>query len=355
MLGQGGVACTWLGRDPLLARQVIVKTPRPELDLSPVDRESLVERLRLRTRSVAALSHPAVVVVHDIGDDEKGPFFVFEMMKGRSLRAAVSSHPLGRSEVAPIARALGSALSYAHAAGVVHGDLKPENVVLTPHGPKLVDFGFAEDRPVSAYAAPESHESAAADQFSLAAILYEALTGRAPFEGSDADALAAAVRGTKHPTPTSVAPALRLCPHVDTIFDRALAKSPLRRFPTCEAFGAALAGSLESAHEPVLTPISQSSIIPRTTRRWHNAVAAAGALVIFLLALFGRQPRGQGVSLKSVAAAFATAVGGAHSVTRRVRPAAPTPGRPLGPTPVSSQGFGSVAPALIEAGGRDDP
>jgi serine/threonine-protein kinase len=328
-LGQGSIARTLLARDPVLARQVVVKVVRGDLALDAESRAALVERVRQAARAAGAFFHPAMSVVLDLGDGPEGtPFVVFEFVAGSTLREIVASGPMGRLEVARQARTLGTALSVAHGAGLAHGNVKPDNVMIGANGPKLLDAGFgvppgraiADTTP--GFTAPEVLSrhlpSPLGDQFSLAATLYSAVTGRPPFVGVDAEAVADAVVGSKHPAPTSALPELRACPHIDTIFDRALSKDPRRRFPACDAFTSALAASLESVHTPLVTPISQSSIVPRSTRRWQNAAAGAAVIVIFALLLLGRGQKAQGVSLRSVAAAFSAAIAPAH-VQRRPR------------------------------------
>ncbi len=320
VLGQGPIARSLLARDPIVRRHVVLKMLRADLGLDAAASAALADRVRHDVRAAAAFAHPSTVVLLDMGDDESsGPFFVFECLRGATLREAMGQGPMPRSDAARIARTLGAALAALHGAGLVHGDVKPDNVMLAAGGPKLLDLGFGAPPgaglldPSPGFTPPEVLEGAPAsplgDQFSLAATLYATVTGKPPFTGADAPAIARAVTSAKHPAATSVFAELRACPHIDTIFDRALSKDPRRRFTACDAFASALAGSLESAYTPLMTPISQSSIVPRATRRWQNAAAASAVLVIFALVLLGRQPRSQGVSLKSVAGAFATAIG----------------------------------------------
>jgi serine/threonine-protein kinase len=359
VLGQGAVGRTFLARDPAIGRHVAVKVVRDDLGLSPERHAALVARVRERTRAAATFAHPVMAVLYDLGDDASaGPYFVFELLEGHTLRERLGNGGLPRSEAARLARTLGPALAMGHSVGTFHGNIKPDNVVFAAGGPKLTGAGFAAppdlvtalaDAP--SYAAPEVQAggpaSAAADQFSLAATLYEALTGRPPFSGENARAVAEAVARTKHAAPTSLLAELRACPHIDTIFDRALAKDPHRRFPACDAFTSALAASLEAAHSAGLeTPISQASIVPRATRRWQNAAAAAGVLVIFALVLLGREPHGAGVSLKSVAGAFAM------TLAASPRPALHT--RPQPPGGVTPRANATPAPALSAVAAAQD-
>jgi serine/threonine-protein kinase len=329
LLGQGGMGRVLLARDTVLGREVALKVLRDDLGLTPELKAQLVDRMRQEARAAAALSHPAMMTLHDMGEDEHvGLYLVFERIVGPTLRERLHEKgPLPPAEVARLARALGSALTHAHTAGVVHRDVKPENVMLSPVGPKLTDFGIARlpDSTLTrastvlgtpAYSAPEALAAGAfgaqSDQFSLAATLYEALTGKRAFPGDDALVVATRVATGKQPAPTAVLPALRAFPHVDVIFDRALAKEAKKRFASCEAFGSALAAELEGANVAhMMTPVPRSSIVTRATRRWQNFAALGAVVVIVALVVVGRfrEPEEDGVSLKSVASAFAATAG----------------------------------------------
>jgi len=330
LLGQGGMGRVLLARDTVLGRSVALKVLRDDLGLPPELKGQLVERMRQEARAAAALAHPAMVTLHDMGEDpEVGLYLVFERIAGPTLRERLQQMgPLPPAEVAQIARALGSALSHAHAAGVVHRDVKPENVMLSLVGPKLTDFGIARlpDSTLTrattvlgtaAYSAPEALASStfgpASDQFSLAATLYEALTGQRAFPGDDALAVATRVATSQQLAPTAVLPSLRGFSHLDVIFDRALAKNPKNRFGTCDAFGNALAAELEGANLGyMMTPVPRPSIAARATRRWQNRAVLAALMVIVGLVVVGRfrsEPEADGVSLHNVASAFAASAG----------------------------------------------
>jgi serine/threonine-protein kinase len=333
LLGEGGMGRVLLARDSVLGRQVALKVLRDDLGLTPQLESQLDERMRQEARAAATLSHPAIVTLHDMGEDERvGLYLVFELIRGPTLRERLhESGPLPPEEVAVIARALGSALTHANAAGVVHRDVKPENVMLPPTGPKLTDFGIARlpDSTLTrattvlgtpAYSAPEALAtgtfSAHSDEFSLAATLYEALTGKRAFPGDDALAVATRVATSKHASPSAVLPVLHRFAHVDAIFDRALAKDAKNRFASCEAFGNVLAAELEGQNAMFLsTPVPRSSIVPRATRRWQNGAALLALGVIATLVVVGRV-RGDGpaaadngVSLRNVAHEFAATAG----------------------------------------------
>jgi serine/threonine-protein kinase len=339
---------------------VALKILRDDLGLTPELKTQLIDRMRQEARAAAALSHPAMVTLHDMGeDDHVGLYLVFERILGPTLRERLHDKgPLPPADVAKLARALGAALTHAHAAGVVHRDVKPENVMLSPVGPKLTDFGIARlpDSTLTrastvlgtpAYSAPEALASGAfgahSDQFSLAATLYEVLTGKRAFPGDDALAVATRVASAKHTAPTRALPVLRGFSHVDVIFDRALAKDAKRRFASCEAFGSALAAELEGANAAsMMTPVPRSSIVTRATRRWQNIAALAAVVVIVALVVVGRfrDADEDGVSLRSVASAFA--------VTAAVPRPAATAGTSLGAAshhPRTASGANAVASA----------
>lgn len=341
VLGEGAMGRVLLARDTVLGRCVAIKVLREDLGLPDDARARLFERLRQEARAAAAVSHPGIVTLHDMGDDERaGLFLVFELIDGPTLRERIARGPMPPAEVAAMARTLGRALTHAHAAGLIHRDVKPGNVVLGPTGAKLTDFGIAgvQGRATSvigtpAYGAPEAMASGAftsySDQYSLASTLYEALTGVRPFEGDRSMSVTSRV-----------------------LFHRALAEKARDRFASCEVFATLLADELEGRNErPLTTPMPPSSIVPRATRRWQNSAALAGVLVIVALVVAGKlQGDDEGVSLRSVAVSFAAAAGTARAMIKgpTATPAATTTAAPTTSATAASIGAMPDADAAVD-------
>ena len=247
-----------LARDTVLGRKVAIKLLRDDLGLPPETRGELFLRMRHEARAAARVSHPNLVTLHDMGESpEEGVYLVFEYVPGRTLRDVVEQDgPLSPREVARLARELGSALDAAHERGVLHRDIKPENIMLAPYGAKIADFGIARipDSTLTragglvgtpAYCAPEAlslgNFSPASDQFSLAATLYEALYGERAFPGEDALGVAARI-ASEMPKPLAIRRGLD--PRVDAALQKAMAKEPSARFPSCTSLTNALVSAL---------------------------------------------------------------------------------------------------------------
>lgn len=203
-LGSGGMGHVWLAQDGLLRRRVAVKEVSPPAGLSDGEREMLRERTLREARAAARLNHPNVVTVYDVVEDDGRPWIVMELVRARSLRELVDENdPLDPRAVARIGLQLLGALQSTHAAGVMHRDVKPGNVLIDAEGRAvLTDFGIAraENGPPTttwgvvigspSYIAPErargERGGPASDLWSLGATLYAAVEGRPPYQRAGA-------------------------------------------------------------------------------------------------------------------------------------------------------------------------
>ena len=207
LLGSGAMGHVFLGRDPELDRPVAIKTVR-DLKMDEEAMGTFLERFRNEARAAARLHHPHIVQVYDVGEDaDAGPYLVFEYVAGSTLKQALRARgPLAPEPLCRLADELAEAIELAHQHGIIHRDIKPDNVLLSPAGSaKLADFGVARVPNAAltregqflgtpCYAAPETLDRGEygpkTDVFSFAAMLYELISGARAFPGSDAVAVA---------------------------------------------------------------------------------------------------------------------------------------------------------------------
>ncbi len=301
LLGQGAMGSVYLGVDPSLERRVAVKTVR-NLDLDEAAKKRFLDRFRNEARAAARLSHPSIVQVYDVGDEPGlGPYLVLELIDGPSLKQVLRDRgPLEPAELVSVAAQLAEAIDTAHAAGIIHRDIKPDNV-LVGEGcrAKLADFGVARvpDAALTregqflgtpCYAAPETLSAGrygpATDLFSFAAMLYELATGVRAFPGDDAVAVAHAVIHDE-PMPPSEAGRRELPRELDAVLLRGLAKSDAERYPSARALVDAIDDALVAAGR-LSSPGERER--PRASSLLHGESARRrGLLGIVLLALLG--------------------------------------------------------------------
>ncbi|QIS40670.1 Stk1 family PASTA domain-containing Ser/Thr kinase [Clavibacter capsici] len=276
LLGRGGMADVFEGVDSRLGRRVAVKVLRRGLAEDPAFRS----RFRQEAQAAARMSHPTIVRVFDAGEDvvtdQDGashtvPFIVMERVEGRLLKDVITDGPLDPDEAVRIMRQVLTALEYSHRAGVVHRDIKPGNIMVTPTGQvKVMDFGIA--RAVSdtsatiaqttailgtaRYFSPEQAKGesvdARTDLYSAGVVLFEMLTGQAPFRADTAVAVA-----YQHVSETPVAPSAvqeDVSPQLDQVVLHAMAKDRYARFQTAADFRTdldlAAAGALAPREAP---------------------------------------------------------------------------------------------------------
>jgi tRNA A-37 threonylcarbamoyl transferase component Bud32 len=320
-LGQGGMAEVYLATDRLLGRQVAVKVI---LERYAGD-DRFVARFRREARAAAALSHPNVVSVFDVGTHQGSPFIVMEYVPGRTLAELLESGPMSPQRVAEIGEAAARALGAAHAAGIVHRDVKPANVMVTADGRIVVlDFGIARAlrwtplteaaavHGTAEYMAPEYVRGEGADPrsdlYSLGAVLYELLAGRPPFTGESPLQVAYRHLEEAPASPDSIRPGIPA--GLSTVVLRSLAKHPGERYARAEEMAADL-HRLRSGQPAATAPVphDRTGVLHRPPPepparadrrglRWA-AVAGVAALVVALLVAIpalwpdpGREGRG---------------------------------------------------------------
>lgn len=264
-LGSGSMGSVYLGRDPELDRAVAIKTVRAQLG-SEQEREAFLVRFRNEARAVGRLQHPSVVAVFDVGTDEVvGPYLVFEYVEGSTLKEVLRARgPLQPAALLSLADQVAGAIDAAHREGIIHRDIKPDNLLMGRDGrTRLADFGVARvpDAVLTGegqflgtpcYGAPETLRggdySPASDLFSLAAVVYEAVAGVRAFSGADAVAAAHMVIH-EDPPPVSEAalPEATVPPALDGVLRRALSKEPANRFPSAAALVHALRAAYASS------------------------------------------------------------------------------------------------------------
>ncbi len=313
LLGSGAMGFVYLGKDPELDRPVAIKTVR-DLKIDPDALATFLERFRNEARAAARMHHPNIVQVYDVGEEpEIGPYLVFEYVAGSTLKQILKSRgPLTPTAVIRLAEEVADALEVAHEAGIIHRDIKPDNLLVTPGGQtKLADFGVARVPNAAltregqflgtpCYAAPETlargQYGPRSDLFSFAAVLYEAAGGVRAFPGSDALEVAHKVIH-EEPTPlrdVALEPQ-RVPKAVEAVIMRGLSKDPAARFETPHELAEALhAAYLESGvvtHAELTRPPSrristQHAAVPRPRSSLAFAAVLVGGLAVGVAFVF---------------------------------------------------------------------
>lgn len=316
-LGAGGMGVVYRARDPRLDRTVAIKV----LSSSTASDPAFHERFTREARSLSSLEHPHICSIYDVGSQEGAPYLVMQYLDGETLTDRLARGPLPFDQALTLGIQMADALTTAHRHGIVHRDVKPANIILTKSGAKLLDFGLAKRRdavisssgsgavtaanalgsssPLTErgtilgtfhYMSPEQLRGAEADArsdiFSLGAVLYEAVSGRRPFEANDSASVIAAVLDRD---PPSLAPSDALIPpRFERMLRTCLEKDPAERWQSSrdllrELRWIADDRSQASSGSGVAPPRSQSR------RRWlMGAAALFAAALLAAWATFGR-------------------------------------------------------------------
>jgi serine/threonine-protein kinase len=317
-LGEGGMATVFGGSDRLLGRKVAIKV----LARQYAKDRTAVERFRREAQAAAGLNHPNVVSVFDTGSDEGVHYIVMEQVQGRTLADIIRNESaLPPSRAADIAVGICRALASAHEKGMVHRDVKPGNVLLTPEGGvKVADFGIARVASVdtltatgsvmgtASYLSPEQARGGSIDPrsdiYSLGCVLYEMLTGKPPFDGETPLSIAYKHVEEQPVPPSSLNPAVPA--ELEAVVEKAMAKDPDDRYgsaaemardlreaaPTAPLEPTAAVPEVErtdvlpvSPQGPASTEPLPATVTRDVRRRWWPFAAVAGALAALALAL----------------------------------------------------------------------
>jgi eukaryotic-like serine/threonine-protein kinase len=356
VLGTGGMATVWRARDETLGRDVAVKVLNPQ---HAADAEFL-DRFEGEARHAAAVSHPRLVTVFDCGVESGTPFIVMELVAGRTLRQVLDeAGVLPPGQAVAIAAAVCEGLEAAHAAGLVHRDITPANIVLNGGEVKVLDFGIARADGTraataagtvvgtAAYLSPEQASGRPADQrsdlYSLGCVLFEMLTGRPPFTADSAVGVAYRQVHDDPGPPSAWRPGLP--PGLDQVTAQLLAKDPSSRPPTAAAARAGLlsvfppAGAAANRGTAVL-PVAPETA-PGTPRRGWRPRPAEAALGAALAASL--------IALIVVLLTGGTAASGSPSPSLTARPAATATVRPTVTSSPSAQPGTTLSPVAAAA------
>jgi serine/threonine protein kinase len=278
-LGSGGMAMVYRGHDLMLERTVAIKILRKDYSNDPEFRE----RFHLEAKAAANLSHPNIVTVHDFGLNIDQLFIVMEYVPGTDLKTILKKR--GRISIPEAIELISQAcagIGYAHRAGLVHCDIKPQNMLVTPEKRlKVVDFGIA--RALSAispdermdivwgspqYFSPEQAAggapSPASDVYSLGVIFFEMLTGKLPFAAQTAEELARQHRETLPPSPRKFNPSIPI--PLEQIILKILAKEPSSRYRTADQLGRVLSSYSQQSRPPAAVNPPVREAAPEETK-----------------------------------------------------------------------------------------
>ncbi len=279
-LGRGAMGVVYKATDPMLERALAIKTIN--MDSAGEGSKHYEARFYQEARAAAGLNHPNIVTIYDVGKSGEVAYMAMEFIAGVELRVMLAfGHPLSPARALSIAVQVAEGLAYAHEHGVVHRDIKPANIMVVADGPvKITDFGLARKR-VSPdvtlsgsalgsprYMSPEQALGKRADHrsdiFSLGVVLYEMLTGVAPFGGENEFALAQQIISFVPPAPSAVVS--EVPKGVDHVVARMIAKPPDERYQSAREVARDLAKCVQQTHLPEAATTTQPPLAPSGER-----------------------------------------------------------------------------------------
>ncbi len=302
-LGRGGMGVVYRAWDPALRRPVAIKMIiDPGSAANDPGAAEVRERFAREARAAAGLRHPGIVAVHEVGAHRGRPFIVMDFVTGETLEALLRREPPEPRRIAELVGAVADALGHAHAGGIIHRDVKPQNVMIDEGGRVVVmDFGLAREQGSSAeltrtgqvlgtlsYMAPEQaageidQQGPPTDVYALGAVLYRALLGAPPFAGHDQVSLIKRILMDDPEPPRAVDATVH--PDLETIVLRCLDKEPARRYPDAGAVAAEL-HRFRRGEAIEARPPTRKERLARWARRHRALAATAGGLGSAVVAL----------------------------------------------------------------------
>jgi len=295
-IGQGGIGMVFRAHDERLRRDVAIKILHP----GTLGDESARKHFREEALTLSKLNHTNIASIYDFDTHDGVDFLVMELVAGRTLHDCIHGQPLNEAEVLDLGAQMAAALQDAHEHGIIHGDLKPGNIVITPKRQvKLLDFGLARHwRPGEAestdsmtrqgagtlpYMAPEQFSGTGdvrSDIWAAGVVLYEMATGRRCFAAASLANVMEAILHREPVTPAAVNPAIS--PGLDHVIMKTLTKDPARRYQSADA----LAAALDSLRGSSVSGRSVPALPRRGRRRAAKAAAAAAACLLVLALVF---------------------------------------------------------------------
>src|ERR1017187_7689910 len=305
-LGRGGMGIVYEATDPQIGRRLAIKIINFQSFTTSEESTALRDRLFREARSAGALSHPGIVVIYDVGEDNQMAYIAMELVDGPSLHQILASgQRLDPAIALDFLRQAAAALDHAHQCGIVHRDIKPANIMLHQKMQvKIADFGIAKitfepkytmtgtSMGTPDYMSPEQIEAqptdGRSDQFSLAVVAYELLTGVTPFHGGSFAAILHRIVAGPRPSASATNPALPV--GVDDVLRRGMAQLPADRYSSCAQFVQSLEAAVHCAQKKT------APAAPRPHKRLLYVVAGVSSLVVIMagaayrLSYFRRSP-----------------------------------------------------------------